>query len=71
MADDEVPDDFLTFFKALIDPDRLMIAGRLAESEETIESLAVNSVLSRVDVQRHLDRLIEAGLVTAADNVYT
>jgi len=71
MADDEMLDELLTFFKALIDPDRLVIAGRLAESEETIESLAVHSGLSRVDVQRHLDRLIEAGLVTATVNVYS
>ncbi len=70
MDDDAVP-ELLVFFKALVDPDRLMIAGRLARSGATIESLAAELGLARVDVQRHLDRLIEAGLVTTADNVYT
>ena len=69
--DDEILSELLAFFKALVDPDRLAIAGRLARSGATIESLAAELGLARVDVQHHLDRLIEAGLVTAADDVYT
>jgi len=61
----------LTFFKALVDPDRLAIAGRLARSSATIESLAVELSMTRIDVQRHLDRLSDAGLVAATGGVYT
>ena len=71
MADEVILDELLTFFKALIDPDRLSMAGRLAGAPATIEALAADLGLPRIDVQRHLDRLIEAGLVTASGQVYS
>ncbi len=71
MIDDDTLDELLTFFKALIDPDRLAVAGRLAGSRMTIESLASELGLPRVDVQRHLDRLSAAGLVTVAGGAYS
>ena len=64
-------DELMIFFKALIDPDRLAIAGRLARSSAMVESLATELGLPRIDVQRHLDRMIEAGLVTASAGVHT
>jgi len=70
MTDETVLDDLLTFFKALIDPDRLAIAGRLVGAAKTIEALAAESGLSRIDVQRHLDYLIHAGLITVSDTTY-
>lgn len=69
--EEDILDELLTFFKALIDPDRLAIAGRLVRSGATIESLAAELGLARVDVQRGIDRLTDAGLVTLAGNVYT
>lgn len=69
--EDEVLGELLTFFKALIDPDRLAIAGRLAQSGKTIEALATELGQTRIDVQHHLDQLIHAGLVTVSDNLYT
>jgi len=68
--DDDAMHELLDFFKALIDPDRLAIAGRLAGPGKTIEWLAAETDLSRADVQRHLDRLVEAGLVRADRNVF-
>jgi hypothetical protein len=69
--DDEILSDLLRFFKALIDPDRLAVAGRLAAASATIESLSAELGLPRIDVQRHLDRLIEAGLVRADGRTFT
>ncbi|HKZ84695.1 MAG TPA: DUF2087 domain-containing protein [Anaerolineae bacterium] len=63
--------ELLAFFKTLIDPDRLAIAGRLARSSATVETLATELSMPRVDVRRHLDHLIEAGLVAASGGVYT
>jgi hypothetical protein len=70
ITDETVLDDLLTFFKALIDPDRLMLAGRLVGAAQTIEALAAEAGLARIDVQRHLDYLIHAGLVTVSDTTY-
>lgn len=67
---DEVENELLIFFKALIDPARLSIAGRLVESPAGIAALAADLGLPRIDVQRHLERLIDAGLATETGNVY-
>ena len=69
--DETVLAELLTFFKALVDPDRLAVAGRLAKSSATIETLSAELDLPRIDVQRHLDRLVDAGLVAASGGVYT
>lgn len=70
MDDETNVDELLTFFKVMIDPDRLAIAGRLAHESLTIEALAVELNLTRIDVQHHLARLIDATLVTESDQVY-
>ena len=69
--DDRSLAELLAFFKALVDPDRLAIAGRLARSSATIESLSHELSMARIDVQRHLDRLSDAGLVAATGGVYS
>lgn len=69
--DDDTTLELVTFFKTLIDPDRLAIAGRLVRTPATIEALAAELGLSRVDVQRHLGRLLEAGLAVEHDAVYS
>jgi len=66
-----VLNDLLGFFKALIDPDRLAIAGRLAKSRASIETLSAELGIARIDVQRHLDRLVEAGLAAADGGAFT
>jgi biotin operon repressor len=71
MPNEAVVNELLTFFKALVDPDRLAIAGRLVGAQATIESLSTELDLPRADVQRHLDRLVDSGLVIAAGNTYS
>ncbi|MBN1659527.1 MAG: metalloregulator ArsR/SmtB family transcription factor [Anaerolineae bacterium] len=61
----------LEFFKVLADEKRLQIVGLLAESEYSVEELAVILNLSSATVSHHLRRLTEAGLVSArADQHY-
>ena len=65
--------ELLQFFKALADATRLRMAGLLAEKPRTAEQLAAALDERPVAVQRHLARLIEAGLVegpTAAAQTY-
>ena len=71
MLDEAVLDELLTFFKSLIDPDRLRIAGRLVGTPKTIEALVAELDLSRIDVQRHLDRLVYTGLAAVAGGTYS
>jgi len=63
-------DELLTLVKLLIDPDRLAIAGRLVGAQMSIEALADELGLARTQVQRHLDRLVEAGLVVQSDRLF-
>lgn len=55
--------ELLSFFKALASADRLRVAGRLAEGPLPAEQLAAALTERPRDVQRHLARLAEAGLV--------
>jgi hypothetical protein len=55
--------ELLTFFKALSDPTRLRLAGLLAEGPRSAEQLAATLEQRPVALQRHLARLIAAGLV--------
>ena len=71
MTDEAALNDLLSFFKALIDPDRLAIAGRLVGAPMTIEALAAELKRSRIDVQHHLDMLIHTGLVSASGGSYS
>jgi DNA-binding transcriptional ArsR family regulator len=55
--------ELLDFFKALASADRLRVAGLLAERNLSAEQLATALGARPHDVQRHLARLAEAGLV--------
>lgn len=57
----------LTALKALADPTRLRIAGRLAETLLTESELATALALPAGTVRRHLDRLLAAGLAARDD----
>jgi hypothetical protein len=71
MSEETLNDELLALVKVLIDPDRLAIAGRLFNAKMSIEALADELGLARNHVQRHLDRLIEAGLVLQVERRYT
>jgi len=70
-VDEEALNELTIFFKALIDPNRLAIAGRLAASAMSLEAIAGALNLPRIDVQHHLERLTDAGLVRLGDDLYT
>jgi hypothetical protein len=57
---DPSPDEVL---RALADPERLAVAGRLARADRTAPELAADVVLPLDRVRRHLRRLAAAGLV--------
>ena len=57
--------ELLSFFKGLSDPTRLRLAGLLAEKPRTAEQLRVALGARPRAVQRHLARLVDAGLVEA------
>lgn len=56
--------DLLTALRALADPTRLRIAGRLASGPASTMDLAVDLSLSSATVRRQLAKLVEAGLVS-------
>ncbi len=63
---DTVPDatlDLTIFFKTLVDTERLQIAGLLARKPLSAEQLAAQLEMKPAALARHLDKLIEAGLV--------
>ncbi len=55
--------ELIAFFKGLSDATRLRMAGLLAERPLSAEQLAAALAARPQDVQRHLARLAEAGLV--------
>jgi DNA-binding transcriptional ArsR family regulator len=57
--------DLLTALRALADPTRLRIAGRLAEAPASEAELAMDLDLPPSAVRRQLAMLVEAGLVSA------
>jgi hypothetical protein len=59
----EIDAQLLEFFKALSDAPRLRLAGLLAEKARTAEQLAAALGERPQVVQRHLARLMQAGLV--------
>jgi len=63
--------DMQLFFKALVDPDRLAIAGRLARSSASMDALSAELGQPRTTILRHLALLAQVGLVTAAGQVYS
>jgi DNA-binding HxlR family transcriptional regulator len=52
-----------TFFKTLVDTDRLQIAGLLARQPLSAEQLVERLEMKPAALARHLEKLIEAGLV--------
>lgn len=54
----------LTFVKALIDVNRLSVAGLLARRDCTTDQVAGELDLRPYDAQHHIDRLVEAGMLT-------
>jgi ArsR family transcriptional regulator, arsenate/arsenite/antimonite-responsive transcriptional repressor len=52
------------FFRGLADGKRLQVAGRLAGGRLSVEQLAAELREKPADIQHHLARLAEAGLVT-------
>jgi predicted transcriptional regulator len=63
-------EEFLPFFKALADANRLKIIGLLARQELSVEQLAGLLNLRPSTVSHHLARLAEAGLVSARAESY-
>lgn len=68
--DESVLEEFLPFFKALADANRLKIIGLLARQELSVEQLAGLLNLRPSTVSHHLARLAEAGLVSARAESY-
>ena len=58
----------LTALRALADPTRLRLAGRLAGQPATESELAADLGLSGATVRRGLAKLVEAGLVAVTDD---
>jgi hypothetical protein len=60
--------DMLTALRALADPTRLRLAGRLAGAPATESDLAAALGLSGATVRRQLSKLVDAGLVAVTDD---
>ncbi len=61
---------FVAFFKALADENRLKIVGLLAHQPHSVEELAANLGVSSATVSHHLQRLQRANLVQARVQQY-
>jgi predicted transcriptional regulator len=64
------PDDLVTFFKALGEPNRLRIVGLLAQRSYTVEQLGEVLGVGVSTVSHHLAHLGRAGLVTSRTESY-
>ena len=71
MNDSLITDEMLLFFKTLVDPDRLRIAGLLGSESLSPLQLAEQLHLQPSAVVTHLDRLANAGLVQELDGCYS
>ena len=69
--EDVIWQDLLDFFKALSDPERLKIVGLLALEPHTIEQAATRLRTKPANAGRHLEYLLQAGLVTRDGSAYT
>lgn len=66
MSDKEyLMDEFLKFFKAMADANRLKLLGLLAQEDLSVEQLSVLLKLRPSTVSHHLSKLAEVGLVSA------
>ena len=63
-------EELLTFFKTLVDADRLRIAGLLGVDRLTPVQLAERLQLPPTNVVSHLEKLEKTGLITQEDGTY-
>ena len=61
----EQTEQFVTFFKALADANRVKIVGLLAHQPYSVEEIAAHLRISSATVSHHLQRLLAANLVEA------
>lgn len=66
----DTQNEFITFFKAMADANRLKIVGLLAQEPMSVEQLAATLELSPSTTSHHLAKLSEVGLVSARPKSY-
>jgi predicted transcriptional regulator len=64
------PEEFVAFFKAMADANRLKIVGLLAREPMSVEQLAEALSLSPSTTSHHLAKLADVGLVSARSKSY-
>jgi hypothetical protein len=64
-------EEIITFFKILVDPNRLCIAGLLGVEALTVTQLAERVKLPPMAVLNHLEKLSAAGITSEKDGRYT
>ncbi len=64
-------EEMITFFKTLVDPNRLCIAGLLGVEALTVTQLAERVKLSPMAVLNHVERLSAAGIIGEKDGRYS
>ena len=69
-SQETIPNEFLDFFKAMADANRLRILGLLAQENLTVEQLSEILNLRPSTVSHHLSKLAEVGLVSAKASSY-
>ena len=62
--------EMLDFVKAIADVDRLRIIGLLAQKPARFSEIVNGMGFHPADAQRHLDQLIQNGIIQLADGVY-
>lgn len=70
METENMNQEFVAFFKALADENRLKIVGLLAAQPHTVNELAEKLGVNASTVSHHLSRLAEIGLVSARAESY-
>jgi predicted transcriptional regulator len=63
-------DQFVTFFKALADDNRVKIVGLLAYQPYSVEELAAILGVTSATISHHLQKLVQADLVSAQARQY-
>ena len=62
--------EMLDFVKAIADADRLRIIGLLAQKPARFSEIVIGMGFHPADAQRHLNQLIQNGIVQLADGIY-
>lgn len=70
MLPSERVDQFVTFFKAMADGNRVKIVGLLAHQPYSVEELAAILGVTSATISHHLQKLSQADLVTAQARQY-